>query len=101
MGSIPIHILSSQEGGDLMAIVTTKDDSVFDLLGKLQNSGFEIIHIIFSKSDKYYSISITNGNRVVKIVNFGSKVIMLSNDKGRLISDEALIYDDLLFKVIK
>ena len=84
-----------------MAIVTTKDDSVFDLLGKLQNSGFEIIHIIFSKSDKYYSISITNGNRVVKIVNFGSKVIMLSNDKGRLISDEALIYDDLLFKVIK
>ena len=84
-----------------MAIVTTKDDSVFDLLGKLQNSGFEIIHIIFSKPDKYYSISITNGNRVVKIVNFGSKVIMLSNDKGRLISDEALIYDDLLFKVIK
>lgn len=84
-----------------MAIITTKDDSVFDLLGKLQNSGFEIIHIIFSKSDKYFSVSITNGNRVVKIVNFGSKVIMLSNDKNRIIGDEALIYDDLLFKVIK
>lgn len=84
-----------------MAIITTKDDSVFDLLSKLQNNGSEIVHILFSKSDKYFSISITNGNRVVKIVNFGSKMIMLSNTKNSIIADKALIFDDLSFEEIK
>ena len=102
MGSIPIHILSSQEGGDLMAIVITLNDSIFDILNNLQNNGFEIIWIILNKQDKYYSIVITRDNLDVRIINFYSRVMMISSNKKRYVtSDKVLINDDLSFEAIK
>lgn len=84
-----------------MAIIIKKDDSVFDLLRKLQNSGFEIIWILFNKQDKYFSIVITRDNHDVKIINFYSRVVMVSSTKNRVTADKVLIFDDLSFEEIK
>lgn len=84
-----------------MAIVTTIDDSVFDLVSKLHNNGFEIIWIIFNKQDRYFSVVITRDNYNVKIINFYTRVIMVSSNKKHVIADKVLINDDLSFEAIK
>ena len=84
-----------------MAIVATVNDTVFDILRKLQNSGFEIVSISFIKSTDFFSIKIEYDNRSVKIVHQQSDLCILSDFQKAIFAKTALIFDDLSYEELK
>lgn len=84
-----------------MAIIVSQNDSVFDVLSKLQNNGFEISTISFKKSNGYYGIKIVIGNRFVKIINSYSELMIMSNFSNTVFAEKVTILDDLSYEELK
>lgn len=84
-----------------MAIMVSQIDSVFDVLSKLQNNGFEIDTISFRKPNGYYGIKIVIGNRFVKIINSYSELMIISNFGNAVFAEKVTILDDLSYEELK
>lgn len=84
-----------------MAIIVSQNDSVFDVLSKLQNNGFEISTISFKKSNGYYGIKIVTDNRFVKIINSYSELMIMSNFSNAVFAEKVTILDDLSYEELK
>jgi hypothetical protein len=81
-----------------MTIIVSKNDSVLDVLNKLQNNGFEIGSFVFKKPTGYFSIKVTKDERSIKISNHINEVVVLSNFGYALFSEIVLIHDDLSYE---
>lgn len=84
-----------------MAIVLTKDDSIFDLLRKLQSNYFEIFAIEYSKLKTSYRVKINRDKRFVKIINTGSELLIMSEFAPCIFTNKVLLFDDLSYEEIK
>ena len=84
-----------------MAIIVSQNDSVFDVLSKLQNNGFEIDTISFRKQNGYYGIKIVIDNRFVKIINSYSELMIISNFGNAVFAEKVTILDDLSYEELK
>ena len=84
-----------------MAIVITLNDSIFDVLNMLQNNGFEICSFIFSKSRSSFGIKVILDERFVKICNYGTDLVIMSNFDYALTTDKVRLSDDLSYEELK
>ena len=84
-----------------MAIIVSQNDSVFDVLSKLQNNGFEINAISFIKSNGYFGIKIVRDNHFVKIINSYSELMIISNFGNVVFAEKVTILDDLSCEELK